>query len=91
VSVPATGGVYEFQYFSSSGGPVSGSLTFTDKDSGAMLWYTLEIEVASPLAESIIEVKAEVRRAVAVDISLDNPSNEECVFSVRIEGTLHCV
>jgi hypothetical protein len=86
ISVPVSGADYEFQYFSSAGGTVSGCITFVDVETGAILWYTIEIEVASPQADSEIDVSSEVRRAVAVEITLDNPSNEVCVFEVSITG-----
>ena len=37
---------------------------------GAVVWYTVEVEVTSPQAESVIDVTAQVRKAVAVEITL---------------------
>ena len=37
---------------------------------GAVVWYTLDIEVTSPQPESSIAVTAQVRGAVAVEITL---------------------
>jgi hypothetical protein len=34
------------------------------------MWYTIEIEVISPEAESFIDVSSEVRKAVVVEITL---------------------
>ena len=34
------------------------------------MWYTMDIEVTTPQAESGIDVCAEVRKAVAVEITL---------------------
>ena len=64
----------------------SGSIIFTDIDTGALVWYTIDIIVESPEAESIINVTSEVRKAVAVEITLENPTNEDLVFAVDIDG-----
>jgi len=86
-NVPISGvGAYEFSIMCPVGGIMSGSITFTDPKSGNMFWYTLDIEVTTPKAESTIEVESEVRKAVAVNIELENPTNEELVFQVFHEG-----
>ena len=86
-NVPMAGvGAYEFSIMCPVGGIMSGSITFTDPKSGNMFWYTLDIEVTTPKAESTIEVESEVRKAVAVNIELENPTNEELVFQVFHEG-----
>ena len=86
VEVRGGGQRYEFQFYSTKGGMFSGSIIFTDIDTGALVWYTIDIIVESPQAESIINVTAEVRKAVAVEITLENPTNEDLVFAVEIEG-----
>ena len=86
VEVRGGGQRYEFQFFSAKGGTFSGSIIFTDMDTGALVWYTMEILVEAPEAESTINVQAEVRRAVAVEITLDNPTAEELTFNVEIDG-----
>ena len=77
---------YEFSVKSPQGGLMSGSITFTDPVSGTMIWYTMNIEVTSPECESNITVESEVRKAVAVEISLDNPSSETLMFQVVLRG-----
>jgi hypothetical protein len=120
VTVCPSGSPYNFQYYSSVGGAVCGSITFTDAETGeeetlcgwcsatlqlltfsslsffllilhpshrpsrpfslplplplpspgSVMWYTIEIEVISPEAESFIDVSSEVRKAVVVEITL---------------------
>jgi hypothetical protein len=77
---------YSFTLNCPVGGHMTGSLTFKDKYSNQMVWYTLDIDITSPSAESTIEVEAEVRKAVAVEITLENPTLETLVFDVVIEG-----
>ena len=50
--------------------PPSTSPSTSISTSGAVVWYTVDIEVTSPQHESQIDVTAQVRRAVAVDITL---------------------
>jgi hypothetical protein len=77
---------YEFTVNCPVGGVMSGSITFKDPASDNLIWYTVTIEVTSPVAESTINVEAEVRKAVSVEIALDNPTNETLEFHVAIEG-----
>ena len=86
VEVPPSGYNYEFGTSFPSGGLLSGSVTFTEVETGLIQWYTVEIEVSSPLAESVIDIEAVVRRAVAVEIVLENPTTEMLSFNVLIDG-----
>jgi hypothetical protein len=79
-------GEYEMVVFSPVGGLMSGSITFTDSKSGAITWYTVDIEVVSPEAEGVIEVESMVRKAAAMEISLENPTRDEIIFDVEIDG-----
>lgn len=63
-----------------------GSITFTDPDSGAFCWYTLDITVDSPLQEQTIELAATVRQVMSVEIRLSNPLPEPIEFDVVITG-----
>eukprot|EP00606_Chrysophyceae_sp_TOSAG23-5_P001155 GSChrysophyteH2.ASY1.ANO1.1079.1 assembled CDS len=86
-NVPMAGrGDYEFTIMCPVGGVMSGSITFTDPKSGNIIWYTMDIEVTSPKAESTIEVESQVRKAVSVDLALENPTNNELEFTVQYEG-----
>jgi hypothetical protein len=86
VEVPSNGCNYEFIINCPVGGMISGSVTFTDVESGMIQWFTVDVEVTSPQPESTIEVEAVVRKAVAVEITLDNPTDQELVFNVNIDG-----
>ena len=86
VTVGATGGTYDFSVNCPVGGIMTGSITFRDSNSDYMVWYTVEIEVTSPAAESTIEAEAEVRKAIAIEISLDNPTDDDLHFEVVLEG-----
>lgn len=86
IEIGNDGAIYEFSVMCPVGGVMSGSITFTDSSGGAMIWYTVDIEVTAPLPESVIEVSSVVRKAVAVEISLENPTNEMLVFQVSTDG-----
>jgi len=86
VEVGSSGGNYEFSVYCPIGGVMSGSITFADVHSNQMIWYTVDIDVTSPVAESTIEVQSEVRKAVVVEITLDNPTTENLEFQVSING-----
>merc|ERR1711871_542116 len=82
----AGSGEYEVVVFSPVGGLMSGSITFTDPTSGAIVWYTVDIEIVSPEAEGVIEVESMVRKAASMEISLENPTRDEIIFDVEIDG-----
>ena len=48
---------------------------------GSVMWYTVEIEVISPEAESFIDVSSEVRKAVVVEITLGKYAQRTCSHS----------
>ena len=78
--------LYDFYILSPVSGILTGSLTFRDQASNAMMWYTFDISVDAPFAESEITVQAVVRTAAAVEIMLENPSLEQKTFEVEIDG-----
>ena len=86
VTSPGSPTPYEFFINSPTSGVLTGSLSFTDVNSDAMMWYTFQINVEAPFAESEISVEAVVRTAVVVEITLDNPTNEVKTFDVSIDG-----
>lgn len=57
------------------GGVYDGSITFT-APCGQYLWYTVEMDVGSPVAENTIEARARVRQALAIELVIDNPFPE---------------
>ena len=54
------------------GGVYTGSITFYDQDE-RFIWYTVEVKTDSPKPEKTPELKSYVRKAVGVDIALENP------------------
>jgi hypothetical protein len=83
-----TAGAEEFEFFVASpmGGQFTGTFTFTEVASGALFWYTVSIDVAAPKEERVIDVTATVRKAAAVEITLENPTEQELVFDVSFQG-----
>jgi len=80
------GAVYDFVINSPVGGVLSGFINFKNVDTGVVLWYTVTIEVSSPSAERVIDVQATVRTAVAIEITLENPTDDLILFNVFMEG-----
>lgn len=83
--VPVSGGDYEFSVMCPVSGVMSGSISFTDKE-GFTIWYTLDVEVTAPMAESTIVIESQVRKACSVEIGLENPLSEDLMFDVKIDG-----
>lgn len=86
VKVDGAGTNYDFTILSPVSGFISGSMTFINQETGAISWYTVDIDVTSPEAESTIEVASMVRKAAAVEITLENPTKETLRFSVNFDG-----
>jgi len=76
---------FKFTLNAPMGGSLLGTFTFTDED-GTLIWYTVSVDVAAPKEEQEIAVTAQVRRAAAVDITLENPTDEPLLFSVQYHG-----
>lgn len=79
-------GEYAFSVMSPVSGRMAGSITFKEPKSGEIVWYLVEIEVTSPLAERVIDLECPVRKVVGADISLENPTKEPLHFTVHLEG-----
>ena len=82
---PNTTADYELFVRPLLGGEYSGAITFIAPD-GSFIWYTIEIFAEAPTSEDTLELKAFVRKAVAVEIGLANPLNEPIEFEVRLTG-----
>ncbi|KAJ8600753.1 hypothetical protein CTAYLR_003950 [Chrysophaeum taylorii] len=86
IKVPAQGHAnYELRVTPFLGGVYAGSLTFTTA-SGEYVWYTVKVEVDSPLEERAINISTVVRQAASARISLANPLDEPVVFDVLLNG-----
>eukprot|EP01034_Spumella_vulgaris_P029495 gene29495-36557_t len=86
VEVGLMGATYNFVVQSPMGGVFTGSMTFRDVETGAIMWYTISIEVTAPAEEKTITVEATVRQAVVVDITLNNPTDDILLFDVFVYG-----
>ena len=53
---------------------------------GRYLWYTVEIHSEPPPAERKLAVSAPLRKVVAVEIPISNPTDIELEFAVMITG-----
>ena len=82
---PNTTADYELFVRPLLGGEYSGAITFIAPD-GSFIWYTIEIFADAPSCEDTLELRAFVRKAVAVEIGLANPLNEPVEFEVRLTG-----
>ncbi len=82
---PNSTGDYELFLRPLLGGEYSGAITFTAPD-GSFTWYTIEIFAAAPTSEGSLDLKAFVRKAVAVEIGLQNPLDEPIEFEVKLTG-----
>ena len=69
----------------SMSGTVQGSVTFTAPD-GRYLWYTIELRTTPPEAECTLDVVAPLRKVVAVEIPILNPSDTPLDFEVSVQG-----
>ena len=67
------------------GGVYTGSITFYDNED-RFIWYTVEVRTESPKPEKTLELKSFIRKAVGVDISLENPLDEPIIFEVFFNG-----
>lgn len=86
IDVPANSSAsYDLKISPSLGGQYTGSVTFTPP-TGEYVWYTVKVEVGSPLEESAIEISTVVRQAASARISLTNPLPEAIDFDVILQG-----
>jgi len=81
-----SGGDYVLKALPQMGGNYTGSVTFKHPGSGEYLWFTLELQVDSPLHEQAIELTATVRTVVSMAIELVNPLDEAIDFEVAMAG-----
>ena len=86
VDVPGNGQAsYTLNFAPSLGGAYAGSVTFADQV-GQYIWYTVKVQVDSPLEDSSIDMTAVVRQAASAGITLVNPLPEAIEFDVALEG-----
>jgi len=85
VGIGATA-VYPLEIYPLLGGTYTGTLTFSLGDGKPYVWYTVEIISTSPEPEDTLEVCTFVRKAVAVEITLQNPLDIPVEFDVHLQG-----
>ena len=64
-----------------------GKITFYDERKN-IIWYTIKIDAKSSFINlnSPIEMRTSIRKAIYIEILLENPSNESIVFNIDYEG-----
>ena len=86
VEVGADGLDFKITVNSPMAGELMGTITFTEVETKANMWFTVTVEVSSPTSEKSIDVEATVRKAAAVDITLENPTDETLIFDAHFTG-----
>ncbi|TYZ60320.1 hypothetical protein PybrP1_012273 [[Pythium] brassicae (nom. inval.)] len=89
LTVPAGGGAaatYELTFSPIVSGTYFGSITFTNEATGEYIWYTIEANVSPPEPEATLAMRAAVRGAVGVEISLANPLDHAVAFAIELQG-----
>lgn len=77
---------FPFSIYSPMGGILSGYIGFQDVHSKAEVWFSISVDVSAPREEKTIHVSSVVRQACVIEITLDNPLDEEIVFDVALLG-----
>ena len=87
VNVTEEGGQYAFTILSPVGGSFNGYIAFKDVEYPEVnIWFTVNVEVTAPAEERSITVESVVRKAVVVEITLDNTTDQPLTFDVSIQG-----
>jgi len=63
-----------------------GKLIFKEEYGNMYKWYTVKIESKSLYSVQAVEMKSRIRKAIYVDLTLNNPTNEVVRFSVDYQG-----
>ncbi|CAM45228.2 conserved hypothetical protein [Leishmania braziliensis MHOM/BR/75/M2904] len=67
------------------GGDYSGHVTFTASN-GRYVWYAVQLHVAPPEKEGLIELRTNVRALMVADVSVTNPLDTALMFKVHRYG-----
>ena len=62
-----------------------GKITFVD-DRKNYIWYTIKVEAKSIFQLHNIEMRTCIRKAIYIEISLENPMNDVIIFHIDYEG-----
>lgn len=88
-SVPSGGGAsvkYPLTFSPIVSGTYFGSITFTNEATKEYIWYTIEANVSPPEPETTLDMRAVVRGAIGVEISLANPLDHAVTFAIELQG-----
>lgn len=66
-------------------GQYTGSVTFTKAD-GTYIWWTVLLSIDSPPSQKVVDLITSIRKPLAFDIDIANPTNGPIVFEVIFEG-----
>ncbi|KAK2949545.1 putative Cilia- and flagella-associated protein 47 [Blattamonas nauphoetae] len=85
-SAQAHSNEYELTILSTHAGVEEGTLMFiTDEEE--VIWYTIKITSTAPKVEEKVNLRTQVRKPIALDLRLFNPSEtESIVFTVKMRG-----
>ncbi|KAG5505527.1 hypothetical protein GH5_03556 [Leishmania sp. Ghana 2012 LV757] len=67
------------------GGDYSGRVTFTASN-GRYVWYAVQLHVAPPEKEGLVELRTNVRTSMVADVSVKNPLDAALMFKVHRYG-----
>lgn len=62
-----------------------GKITFKD-DKGFFKWYTIKIDAKSITQNETLELKTQIRKAIYIQLVIENPTNKTKVFNCDFEG-----
>ena len=82
---PKSDFVYTIEVMPTLGKNYFGKISFID-NTGNYKWYTISIEAKSTFSKKKLEMKTQVRKAIYIDITIENPSREVMIFDVDYEG-----
>ena len=86
LEVPPGGkATYELKIKPPRSGHHLGSVMFSI-DEKNYVWFTLDLDIQTPPATDTMRVACEVRKAVQLDITLDNPLDRDVTFMATTEG-----
>lgn len=74
-----------FTAYTVESGISMGTITFTDQETKAYIWYVIQMKIDQPDPEEVIEVNTVARKTVTVKIPVHNPSNNDISFDVEFK------
>ncbi|GET88634.1 hypothetical protein, conserved [Leishmania tarentolae] len=76
---------FAMKVFPTVGGDYFGRVTFTAPN-GRYVWYAVQLHVAPPEKEGLVELRTNVRTAMVADVSVTNPFDSALMFKVHRYG-----